>query len=195
VRPSGSRSRNKFKDLRRNSLRIGTANLFRHSRELNRGHQGSYSPDQGIPRWPPFHCDVKRVVHVYEVSLYPWHGLSSKGFRSPPPSTKSGSGIPFGRDVGLSLSLAVRRFNPADSRPRTTSRSGSRQCPADGAYQARTRAVSKNAVPCGNRGFGSRSLQQTGHYSASARREAMVARAVSKRLSARECPSTTSCVN
>jgi hypothetical protein len=65
---SGSQSRNKFNALRRNSLRIGTGNLFRPSRELNPGHQGSYSPDQGIPHWPPFHCGVKEysIIRAHE---------------------------------------------------------------------------------------------------------------------------------
>src|SRR4051794_18777702 len=28
---------------------------------IKSGHQGIYLPDQGIPRWPPFHCDVNRL--------------------------------------------------------------------------------------------------------------------------------------
>src|SRR6202043_53572 len=49
VRTTGSKSSIKFNGLRANSLRIGTGNLFRPSRELNPGHQGINSPDQGIP--------------------------------------------------------------------------------------------------------------------------------------------------
>jgi hypothetical protein len=29
---------------------------------INSGHQGIFSPDQGIPRWPRFHCEVKPNV-------------------------------------------------------------------------------------------------------------------------------------
>jgi len=44
-----------FNGLRRNSLHIGTGNLFRPSRELVKsGIREFIRPDQGIPRWPPF---------------------------------------------------------------------------------------------------------------------------------------------
>src|SRR5712672_3281546 len=29
---------------------------------INSGYQGIFSPDQGIPRWPRFHCDGKPNV-------------------------------------------------------------------------------------------------------------------------------------
>ena len=63
-----SESRNKFNDLQPNSLRIGTGNLFRPSRELNPAHQGIYSLDQGIPRfWAGFDCGtVNRVSEQLE---------------------------------------------------------------------------------------------------------------------------------
>jgi hypothetical protein len=48
----GSECRAKYNSLRSNSLRIGTGNLIRPCRELIRGHQGIFSPDQGIPRRP-----------------------------------------------------------------------------------------------------------------------------------------------
>src|SRR5580704_10580771 len=49
---AASKKRSRTKYLEANSLRIGTGNFLCPCRELNRGDQGNFRPDQGIPLSP-----------------------------------------------------------------------------------------------------------------------------------------------
>ena len=52
ARVNGRQKRSRTRYLEANSLHIGTGNFLRPCRELNRGDQGNFRPDQGIPLSP-----------------------------------------------------------------------------------------------------------------------------------------------
>jgi hypothetical protein len=56
-----SKSSSPVSALRRNSLRFRTGNLFWPNRESNRAIREFIQPDQGIPRWPPFHFRSSKI--------------------------------------------------------------------------------------------------------------------------------------
>ena len=119
-----------------------------------------------------------------------WLGIRAKYKGLRPNSLRSGTGNLFrpSRELNRAIREIIRRIRDFLRWPRLRRKPSVRALAHDELYPRSNEAVSKNAVPCGVRGFGSHSLQRAGHYSASARREAIIARAVYGEAVGSRCP-------